>query len=317
MDPDDDQTGDDQDFELALINNEMPALMHHGSNAMINEIHVVSKPGVAQIEPKEVVRVIKEALCGSMVQIVAVKLTSSMVSIALHNHQMVEDAVTTLNAFKMQNGLLFRDVFVLSTAARSDYSIRTDKIPKNEIRHWFEGGKINVKTASEELGLDNPYWFGSRGEMIDSVTSWQSSTAPDHCVLLIYVKPDAFDKFMSTPVCNTAILIGLRTFRVYEEVTPVMCFKCLRYGHRKIECTADYDRCRKCAEYHVADECTAVTRVCAHCKDRGGSTLLDSAGYSETNSLHSPFSNRCPCRKAEKDKLRLQIKAKTSKPALK
>lgn len=71
----------------------------------------------------------------------------------------------------------------------------------------------------------------------------------------------------------------LITSYVYK---PVLCFKCLHFGHVKAQCRSSVAKCRKCGDTHEG-ECDASAHKCLHCKSK----------------THDALSKECPAFKKE------------------
>ena len=57
---------------------------------------------------------------------------------------------------------------------------------------------------------------------------------------------------------------------VYDRYYALMCFYCLKYGHKKDKCPAKINnerpKCFKCAEAHEGHSCQAIERKCGNCR---------------------------------------------------
>lgn len=55
---------------------------------------------------------------------------------------------------------------------------------------------------------------------------------------------------------------------IHTYISPVvMCMKCLRFGHTKKQCRSKNERCAKCAEQHLTENCDTLEVKCYHCND--------------------------------------------------
>ena len=57
---------------------------------------------------------------------------------------------------------------------------------------------------------------------------------------------------------------------VYDRYHALMCFYCLKFGHKKDKCSAktknEHPKCFKCAEAHDGHSCRSTERKCANCR---------------------------------------------------
>lgn len=57
---------------------------------------------------------------------------------------------------------------------------------------------------------------------------------------------------------------------VYDRYHALMCFYCLKFGHKKDKCPAktknEHPKCFKCAEAHDGHSCRSTERKCANCR---------------------------------------------------
>lgn len=267
----------------------------------------------------EVVNAFKEAArcCSNPpAQIVGITKGTTEITFVLLDSHMVDPTLRELNK-ALFGSVKLNTLLDFSTVTKSKYAVRTDKIPAILTSNWIdESGKIIFSAAIRDLSLDNRYWFSSGTQSIEAIDTWVPKHALDHRVFLLYISADAYEKFLSTPPATTAIMIGNQTVRIYEEVNPVICFNCLKYGHVSSDhaCSPPGIRvCWKCAQHHRPDSCSATSSTCANCVSNNSlftsnDPALPFSNWKPCPTNHSPFYNGCQTKKFEKDKLRSILK---------
>lgn len=114
--------------------------------------------------------------------------------------------------------------------------------------------------------------------------------------------------FITTPRVWKKIMelgrINIDHQRVHvEEFVPLMqCFKCLQFGHLKKYCTSDVDSCAHCEENsHTFATCPNKNNQekanCFNCHNKNQRLKTNS------DTKHSPTSDRCPIRAAMRDRV--------------
>lgn len=270
----------------------------------------------AFIESDDLVALFRQITRGCKLQIVKIARLTDGVKISLWKKEMVPIALNKLNTATRtidQVKQPLRDTVDFGSETRSEYAIRTDKIPSGLVSSWFTDGKLDFLSAARSLHQDNEGFFPSLSD-IENIVTWRPKLSPDHRVFLIYVSADVYKSFTSTITDNTAIFIGLQTWRVFEEVSPTICFRCLHYGHKSAGCTLP-QKCYRCAGPHHGKTCNSSVRACAVCLDLNdrlnqGDIVPDLPGWTIRSTAHSPFSDTCEARRFHKDVLRAALKPK-------
>lgn len=151
---------------------------------------------------------------------------------------------------------------------------------------------MEVKTHKEEIIIECK-------DMDDITTKWEICNAFEEEFEISNLKEDNIKSIrkayggtqtakISVPVDVASkvlgigkIKIGWSVCRIREITKPVMCFRCLEYGHIAKSCKSECDRshkCRKCGlEGHVSRECTAEPN-CMLCRAIGESDVKHNAG---------------------------------------
>lgn len=282
-------------------------------------INLSNKPDSTNpLTHEQIISLFKEtirATTGPPIQMVAITKNISSVTITLQHSSMIEPAINLLLKAKY-DGNTVHNLLDVSSITKSQYAVRTDKIPRSLIQHWFHGNtyKINYETATSDLLLDNKGWFNLRSD-IESITAWESKQSQGHAVLLLHVTVDVYKKFLSTIPSNTAIAIGISTFKVYEEVTPTQCWICLEYGHKSSlkECPNPKQKCRKCSGPHKIEDCKSPEDYCSNCATNNEELQRDGRTKKYPNWVitklnHTPVASICPTKRLETDLTRDRLK---------
>lgn len=77
----------------------------------------------------------------------------------------------------------------------------------------------------------------------------------------------------------------------FECVNTIQCLKCYRFGHIQFDCKFE-ESCKKCADKHITNTCTADTINCSNCS-RYNKNICVREHY-RTN--HLATDDRCPVR---------------------
>lgn len=81
--------------------------------------------------------------------------------------------------------------------------------------------------------------------------------------LLIELSPDIYRVLISK---GDKIHIGWSSYRFFEFVSVIRCYRCWRYGHFADKCKAP-ESCPLCGENHKKEQCKKVDNfVCVNCK---------------------------------------------------
>jgi hypothetical protein len=62
------------------------------------------------------------------------------------------------------------------------------------------------------------------------------------------------------------LCIGWKSYRFFDHLNVVQCFKCYKFGHTATKCRSDKNVCPKCAGAHKAQECQSSEIICSNCK---------------------------------------------------
>lgn len=109
--------------------------------------------------------------------------------------------------------------------------------------------------------------------------------------------------FRSDQPMPEEVTLGFNVYKVREFLSPIQCYKCLRFGHMAKTCRGN-QKCKICAGAHSHKDCTCRReRRCANC-----------------NSPHAATYGGCPCRRAAVEVLRqlayedMQVQTKAPRP---
>lgn len=99
-----------------------------------------------------------------------------------------------------------------------------------------------------------------------------------------------------------AILYGMNTCRVYEQMDILQCKKCSRFGHIAINCSNV--TCRKCSGPHKHADCDSVELKCVNCE------MANKSFNKDLGTNHNAALDRCPMRMERINAIKRLIMAK-------
>ena len=62
------------------------------------------------------------------------------------------------------------------------------------------------------------------------------------------------------------LCIGWKSYKFYDHINVVQCFKCYKFGHMSKECRSDKNVCPKCTGDHKTEECRSLQIICTNCE---------------------------------------------------
>ncbi|GBM14711.1 hypothetical protein AVEN_71992-1 [Araneus ventricosus] len=112
---------------------------------------------------------------------------------------------------------------------------------------------------------------------------------------VLSVAPGLFNIIKGT----SRLYFGFGSFKFREILEPTRCYKCLKFGHLKANCSALKELCSRSPGEHSYKACTSTALVCRNCKEfnrRSGKGL-------RLQTAHSAISDRCPIFLREREDL--------------
>lgn len=76
--------------------------------------------------------------------------------------------------------------------------------------------------------------------------------------------------------------IGWKSYRFYDHINVIQCFKCYKFGHIAQECKLRKNICPKCAGEHKSDECRSKEKICINCKHAAEVLKVPNVEYNHT-----------------------------------
>ena len=114
------------------------------------------------------------------------------------------------------------------------------------------------------------------------LATWRKSKNPRAKALLLTFKSDNTPLYIDIP--------GELTYTpVYEQKPrPMICKKCLQYGHTMKHCGSEDTNCSKCSlQGHMEDKCPNSTERCYHCKQSHRTGYRDCRVLKYESEIHS------------------------------
>ena len=208
------------------------------------------------------------------------------------------------------------DVSIISSAANR---IRITGVQPSLFKKFCTGTKLNDSVLHDHLMRYNSHWF-QEGDITDIVAynpkSARTLTVKNEWTIKLTVSSDCYVRFLSVEDRYTRVIMDeSRDFKVYEEVEPDWCSKCLRFDHSSL-CMEQEQQCLACLSKHYLSDCqsNAVNPTCVNC--HRANEELAQFGYvsylkkwSPTDNLaHKANSLLCPIYKYFRDLKREELK---------
>jgi hypothetical protein len=152
-------------------------------------------------------------------------------------------------------------------------------LPKIKITH-IPG---YITTEAQELTqviTDSNTWLK---EDTKSFTVLFTYKVKDHISAVCKVSPNTRHQLIQQ---SNKIRVGMRMCPVVDRIHVLKCGKCLKYGHKMVNCLSDHFTCSWCSEKHKTSECSQKdnqsTYQCVNCSRNG-----------ERETGHSAHSKSC------------------------
>ncbi|GBN84118.1 hypothetical protein AVEN_93072-1 [Araneus ventricosus] len=112
---------------------------------------------------------------------------------------------------------------------------------------------------------------------------------------ILSVPPEAFNHLKG----SSRAFYGFGSLKFREFSEPLRCYKCLKFGHLRVNCSVPKELCSRCTGEHSHMECTATTVACRICKEYN----RRSGTGPKVKTDHSAMPARCPIFVREKVEL--------------
>lgn len=98
------------------------------------------------------------------------------------------------------------------------------------------------------------------------------------------------------------LYIGWNSYRYFEFISVLRCFKCWKFGHQADKCSGD-NTCPMCNKNHKKDECKSNSYECTNCK-----YAIEVLKISGISCNHHVFDANCPSYQKQVSHIKEKIK---------
>lgn len=104
-------------------------------------------------------------------------------------------------------------------------------------------------------------WSSTNNNCLDSsIKVLKKYKTSRYCSIILQVNTSLHESILN----NGKIRYGWNSYKVYNHISVIRCYKCWGLNHTANRCTKD-EKCRKCAEHHHENQCNSLVNKCVNC----------------------------------------------------
>lgn len=144
-----------------------------------------------------------------------------------------------------------------------EVNIPDKKCPKIKIINVEQKLFSNENDFIEKIILQNAITTGDEDRKISIVKHFQGKKCQDGKESVVL---EVDSKTYGLITEKEKLSIGWKSYRFFDYINVVQCFKCSKFGHIAKDCRCDGNICPRCTGEHQLKECKSQDTVCANCK---------------------------------------------------
>lgn len=197
-----------------------------------------------------------------------------------------KNAVAAISKF-VHNGLKVNELYQITASAISSNTIRTVKAKLDALLNigWIkEDESVDIDTARNVMMMKNCDWCHKPTD----IEHIQLNSLPQsYIVIQLFLSAAAFDRIVVKGRNSIRINVGNGiTMQSYINISPVICYKCLAFGHVMSGCKKA-PRCKHCGESHASATCTSAKNpTCFRCQHTNTSRTPEDQVCENHHALH-------------------------------
>lgn len=143
----------------------------------------------------------------------------------------------------------------------ADYEVKVPekRFPKIKIVNLEEGILNNEEELVEKIILQNGLTTVGLQRSITVIRRYKGRQGRENVIL--EVDPDTYSLIQR----KERLSIGWRSYKFFDDVGVIQCFKCWKFGHMSKECRSEKNICPKCTGDHMAKQCQSQETKCSNC----------------------------------------------------
>lgn len=182
------------------------------------------------------------------------------IKVGVSNIKYIKDGGVAISCEKKEDLISVSENIQKQLGAEYEVTIPEKKCPKIKIINVEEKLIRNEKDFIENIVLQNTVTTPDSEKKISVIKHYKGKLGKESVILEV----DA--KTYSILQKKEKLSIGWKSYRFFDHVNVIQCFKCYRLGHLAKECKSEVKVCPKCTEDHTADECQSQQVICTNCK---------------------------------------------------
>ncbi|CAG5073090.1 Protein of unknown function, partial [Cotesia congregata] len=104
-------------------------------------------------------------------------------------------------------------------------------------------------------------WSSLNNNRVDSsIKVLKKYKTSRYCSIILQVNTSLHGSILN----NGKIRYGWNSYKVYNHISVIRCYKCWGLNHTANKCTKD-EKCRKCGEHHHENQCNSLVKKCVNC----------------------------------------------------
>lgn len=284
------------------------AFQQDNSTASSHEIEISLRPGGPTLDIS-IHDLYVHVMNGQRIQLISSTNRETNFIVKVH---FINDVNTVMNRFATQtyqSKKAIEYVDIKSTSALRNI-IRIIGIPASTLNPFLQGDS-NYTALKKHLYDNNPHFF-EEGDIItayhyqsrDSVTRELKQAYS----LKLTISLNSFSKFLAKTEENTRIIFNTTvSYKVYEDVIPSYCQRCLSYDHTPT-CSQKKPQCKQCLSQHFINSCLPSSKTHPKCITCHRENLTSGSSHSRDIN-HPAISSFCPVYRGHRDSKRAHLKA--------